>query len=249
MNSKPLTRGEPEGATLSVIVPVFNEVNTVADVLRRINDTPHKKEIIVVDDGSSDGTGKLLDQITGQFPNVRVLKHEINQGKGAALRTGMAAVKGDIVIIQDADLEYDPNDYSILIAPIVNGMADVVYGSRFHPGPQRVLFFWHFVLNKLLTLVSNAFTDLKLTDMETGYKVFRADIVRHFTIEENRFGFEPEITAKVAQLGCRIYEVPISYHGRRHSEGKKITWKDGVAALYCILKYNLFNKRPPDGGE
>ena len=225
MNSRTLKRDEskPEGVMLSVVVPVFNEIDTVTDVLRRINNTPHNKEIIVVDDGSSDGTGELLAQLetSGQFPNVRILQHEINKGKGAALRTGMDAIKGDIVIIQDADLEYDPDDYSILVAPIVNGNADVVYGSRFLSGPHRVLFFWHSVGNKLLTLASNVFTDLNLTDMETGYKAFRADIVRHFTIEENRFGFEPEITAKVAKMGCRIYEVPISYHGRSYSGGQE----------------------------
>jgi glycosyltransferase involved in cell wall biosynthesis len=170
-----------------------------------------------------------------------MLYHAVNQGKGAALRTGMHEAAGDIVLIQDADLEYDPAEYGILIQPIVSGVADVVYGSRFLSGPHRVLFFWHSLGNKLLTLLSNMFTDLNLTDMETGYKVFRREIVSKITIEENRFGIEPEITAKVAKLRCRIYEVPISYFGRDYSEGKKITWKDGFSALYCIVKYNLRN--------
>jgi len=169
--------------------------------------------------------------------------HEVNQGKGAALRTGIAAATGDVVIIQDADLEYDPAEYDVLIQPICAGLADAVFGSRFLSGPHRVLFFWHSLGNKILTLLSNMFTDLNLTDMETGHKAFRRELFSKITIEENRFGFEPEITAKIAKLRCRLYEVPVSYSGRDYSEGKKITWKDGVAALYCIMKYNLLRGR------
>ena len=226
---------------LSIIVPVYNEKATVARVLERIEQTPHEKEIIVIDDFSTDGTREILRRIdtSRQIPSVRVLYHAVNQGKGAALRTGIASAAGDIVIIQDADLEYDPSEYGALIQPIIAGRADVVYGSRFLSGPHRVLFFWHSLGNQVLTLLSNMFTDLNLTDMETGYKAFRRELFSKITIEENRFGFEPEITAKIAKLHCRLYEIPISYFGRDYSEGKKITWKDGVAALYCILKYNL----------
>jgi glycosyltransferase involved in cell wall biosynthesis len=226
---------------LSIIVPVYNEKHTILTVLKRIENTPYEKEIIVIDDFSTDGTREILKEIdeTRQIPSIRVLYHGVNQGKGAALRTGMAAAAGDIVIIQDADLEYDPSEYPILIQPIVAGLADVVYGSRFLSGTHRVLFFWHSMGNRLLTLLSNMFTDLNLTDMETGYKAFRRELFSKISIEENRFGFEPEITAKIAKLRCRLYEVPISYFGRDYSEGKKITWKDGFAALYCIMKYNL----------
>jgi glycosyltransferase involved in cell wall biosynthesis len=229
---------------LSVIVPVYNEKLTVNRVLERIQNTPYEKEIIVVDDYSTDGTREILRSFdsSARIPSVRVLYHPLNQGKGAALRTGITAATGDIVIVQDADLEYDPADYATLIQPITAGLADVVYGSRFLSGPHRVLFFWHSLGNRILTLLSNMFTDLNLTDMETGYKAFRRDLFSKITIEENRFGFEPEITAKIAKLRCRIYEVPISYFGRDYSEGKKITWKDGLAALYFILKYNLRSK-------
>jgi len=231
--------------TLSIIVPVYNEKQTVAQILERIEETPHGKEIIVVDDYSTDGTREILRQIDAsrRIPSLRVLYHAVNQGKGAALRTGIAAAAGDIVIIQDADLEYDPAEYGVLIQPILAGRADVVYGSRFLSGSHRVLFFWHSLGNRILTLLSNMFTDLNLTDMETGYKAFRRELFSKITIEENRFGFEPEITAKVARLRCRLYEVPISYFGRDYSEGKKITWKDGFAAIYCILKYNLLRGR------
>ena len=230
---------------LSIIVPVYNEKQTIAQILKRIEETPYDKEIIVVDDFSTDGTREILRQIetSREIPSLRVLYHAVNQGKGAALRTGIAAATGDIVLIQDADLEYDPSEYGILIQPILAGRADVVYGSRFLSGPHRVLFFWHSLGNRVLTLLSNMFTDLNLTDMETGYKAFRRELFSKITIEENRFGFEPEITAKVAKQGCRLYEVPISYFGRDYSEGKKITWKDGFAALYCILKYNLLRGR------
>jgi glycosyltransferase involved in cell wall biosynthesis len=226
---------------LSIIVPVFNERQTVAQIIARIEETPYEKEIIVIDDFSTDGTRDILQQLdtSRQAPSVRVLYHAVNQGKGAALRTGIASAAGDILIIQDADLEYDPSEYGVLIQPILAGRADVVYGSRFLSGPHRVLFFWHSLGNKALTLLSNMFTDLNLTDMETGYKAFRRELFSRISIEENRFGFEPEITAKVAKLRCRLYEVPISYFGRDYSEGKKITWKDGFAALYCIVKYNL----------
>jgi glycosyltransferase involved in cell wall biosynthesis len=230
---------------LSIIVPVYNEKDTVLRILERIEKTPYDKEIIVIDDFSKDGTREILQELDAsrKVPSVRVLYHPVNQGKGAALRTGIAAAGGDIVIVQDADLEYDPSEYGVLIQPIKAGLADVVYGSRFLSGPHRVLFFWHSLGNKFLTLLSNMFTDLNLTDMETGYKAFRRELFSKIRIEENRFGFEPEITAKVAKLRCRLYEVPISYFGRDYSEGKKITWKDGVAALYCILKYNLLRGR------
>jgi glycosyltransferase involved in cell wall biosynthesis len=230
---------------LSIIVPVYNEKNTVLQILERIEQTPYEKEIIVVDDYSTDGTREILRQldVSRKIPSLRVMYHAVNQGKGAALRTGIAAASRDIVIIQDADLEYNPSEYGVLIQPIVSGSADAVYGSRFLSGPHRVLFFWHSLGNKLLTLLSNMCTDLSLTDMETGYKAFRRELFSKITIEENRFGFEPEITAKVAKLRCRLYEVPISYFGRDYSEGKKITWKDGFAALYCIVKYNLLRGR------
>lgn len=222
---------------LSVIIPVYNEAKTILEVIQRVKATTFEKEIIVVDDGSTDGTREIL---LNQNEGINILLHETNQGKGAAIRTAIPHVTGDIVIIQDADREYHPEEYPRLIAPIVEGVADVVYGSRFQGGTHRVLSFWHAVGNRLITTLSNMLTDLNLSDMETGYKVFRADILKKIKIESNRFGFEPEITAKIAQLGCRIYEVPISYKGRDYSEGKKIGWKDGLAAIYWILKFNLF---------
>jgi glycosyltransferase involved in cell wall biosynthesis len=224
---------------LSVVVPVFNERSTIHQIVQAICAIPVEKEIIIVDDCSSDGTRHELATIATQ-PNVRVLYHEQNQGKGAALRTGFAAAQGDIVIVQDADLEYDPREYPRLMQPIIEGRADVVFGSRFAGGEShRVLYFWHSLGNKFLTLLSNMFTDLNLTDMETCYKVFRREVLQRITIEENRFGFEPEITAKVAKLRCRVYEVGISYAGRTYDEGKKIGWRDGLRAVWCIVKYNL----------
>jgi glycosyltransferase involved in cell wall biosynthesis len=222
---------------LSVIIPVYNEVKTILEVIQRVKATAFEKEIIVVDDGSTDGTREIL---LNQNEGIDLLLHETNQGKGAAIRTALPHVTGDIVIIQDADLEYHPKEYPRLITPILEGVADVVYGSRFQGGAHRVPYFWHAVGNRLITTLSNMFTDLNLSDMETGYKVFRADILKKIKIESNRFGVEPEITAKIAKLGCRIYEVPISYRGRDYSEGKKIKWKDGLAAIYWILKFNLF---------
>lgn len=225
---------------LSVVIPVYNEMDTIEDIVARVQAVPIDKELILVDDFSTDGSRDKLKEIEAAHDNVRVLMHEHNQGKGAALRTGFAGATGDMVIIQDADLEYDPDEYPKLVEPIEQGRADVVYGSRFVGGDShRVLYFWHSVGNRFLTLLSNMFTNINLSDMETCYKVFRREVIQQITIEENRFGFEPEITAKVAKMNCRIYEVGISYSGRTYAEGKKIGWKDGVRAIWCILKYNL----------
>lgn len=225
---------------VSVIVPCYNERNTIEELLRAVKASPINKEIIVVDDCSTDGTYAVLIDRPDLYD--KILKHTVNQGKGAALRTGFEAASGDIILIQDADLEYDPREYEKLIGPIIEDKADVVYGSRFQgAGPHRVLYFWHSLGNRLLTLISNAFSNLNLTDMETCYKVFRRDIIRDIRLEEARFGFEPEITAKLAKHpGVRFYEVGIDYYGRTYKEGKKIGWKDGVIALYCIVKYNVF---------
>jgi len=225
---------------LSVIIPCYNEQATIRTIVDAVLASPVADlEIIIVDDCSTDGTREILRSEIA--PRVgKVIYHERNQGKGAALRTGFAAAGGEFVVVQDADLEYDPQEYPILLEPLLNGKADVVFGSRFMGGrPHRVLYFWHSLGNRFLTMFSNMFTDLNLTDMETCYKVFRREIVQGITIEENRFGFEPEITAKIAKKRCRIYEVGISYSGRTYVEGKKIGWKDGVRAVYCILKYNL----------
>ncbi|MBI3793738.1 MAG: glycosyltransferase family 2 protein [Nitrospinae bacterium] len=228
---------------LSVIVPCYNENNTIESIIAAIKSSPYpNKEIIIVDDCSKDGTrDKLRNGIEKTVD--KVIYHEINMGKGAALRTGIMAATGDIVIIQDADLEYDPNEYERVVEPIVKGKADVVYGSRFLGGDaHRVVYFWHRIGNGLLTLLSNMFTNLTLTDMETCYKAFRREVIQSIKIEENRFGFEPEITAKIARKNLRIYEVGISYYGRTYEEGKKIGWKDGVSALRCIIVYNLWRR-------
>jgi glycosyltransferase involved in cell wall biosynthesis len=222
---------------LSIVIPAFNEQDTILTVIERVRAVALDKEILIVDDASTDRTSERLASLP-PLPDVRVVRHDKNQGKGAALRTGIQAATGDVVIIQDADLEYDPGEYFKLLKPIEDGKADVVYGSRFVGGDShRVLYFWHYLGNRGLTLLSNAFTNLNLTDMETCYKVFRREIIQSIQIEENRFGFEPEITAKLAARGCRIYEVGISYAGRTYAEGKKIGWKDGVRAVWCILKY------------
>jgi glycosyltransferase involved in cell wall biosynthesis len=225
---------------LSVVIPVYNEKDTILEVLERVRNVEVTKEIIVVDDYSTDGTREILQRIPAS-DDLKIIFQPGNKGKGAALRAGFAAVSGDIVVIQDADLEYDPAEYPNLIQPILANKADVVFGSRFLGGPHRVLFFWHSVGNRILTTLSNMLTDLNLTDMETCYKVFRAEILKQITLCENRFGFEPEFTAKVGKARCRIYEVPISYSGRDYSEGKKIGWKDGIAALYFILRYRFFD--------
>jgi glycosyltransferase involved in cell wall biosynthesis len=225
---------------LSVVIPVYNEVETIDRIVERVRAVDLAEEIVIVDDGSSDGTPEKLAALD-RDDDVRVLRHDRNRGKGAALRTGFAAAGGDVVLIQDADLEYDPSEYPKLIQPIVDDKADVVFGSRFVGSEaKRVLYFWHYAGNRFLTLLSNMLTNLNLSDVETCYKVFRREVLDGITIREDRFGFEPEITAKVAKRGCRIYEVGISYHGRTYDEGKKIGWRDGVRAIWCILKYNLW---------
>ena len=228
---------------LSVIIPCYNEVHTIASLLQAVRQAPvQDMELVVVDDGSTDGTRDILQAMAQRHePDLRILFHAMNQGKGAALRTGFQAATGDICIVQDADLEYDPQEFPLVIGPILDNKADVVFGSRFQGGrPHRVVYFWHRMGNSFLTLLSNMFTDLNLTDMETCYKAFRREIIQSIQIRENRFGFEPEVTAKVAKMRCRIYEVGISYYGRTYEEGKKIGWKDGVRAIWCILKYNLW---------
>lgn len=227
---------------VSIVIPCYNEANTIETLLQRVLavNLPNEREIVIVDDCSTDGTRDILRQRDGQ-DGIRVVFQPRNQGKGAALRTGFAQASGEVIIIQDADLEYDPNDYPRLLKPFVDGKADVVYGSRFVGGEtHRVLYFWHSMGNNFLTLLSNMFTDLNLTDMEVGYKVFRRSLLEKITLEEDRFGFEPEFTAKIARLKCVVYEVGISYYGRTYTEGKKIGWKDGVRAIYVIIKYGLF---------
>ena len=225
--------------TLSVVMPVFNEKTTIVEIVERVRDAPYEKEIIIVDDASTDGTREILEQLA-EASDVTLLQHEKNRGNGAALRTGICVASGDVTIIQDADLEYDPFDNPKILDPILLGKADVVYGSRFIGGQShRVFYFWHSVGNKFLTLLSNALTGLNLTDMETCYKAFKTEIIKSVDLKEDRFGFEPEITAKLAQMRLRIYEVGISYSGRTYDEGKKIGWKDGVQAIWCIFKYNL----------
>ena len=233
---------------VSVVIPVYNEISTIEEIISRVNavdlvwqDEPLDKEIVLVDDASTDGSREKLAQIISQYEPARAFYHSTNQGKGAALRTGFDQVTGDIVIIQDADLEYDPREYMVLLESILDGRADVVFGSRFLGGPHRVLYFWHSVGNRFLTLLSNMLTNLNLTDMETCYKVFRREVLQDLNIKSNRFGFEPEFTAKVAKRGYRIYEVPISYSGRSYNEGKKITWRDGIVAIITIFRFRFFD--------
>ena len=240
---------EPK-SKLSVVMPIYNERATVEQILERVKAVEIAKEIILVDDGSTDGTRELLQTLaqtysqTSSYPlsmnGIKVVFQEKNQGKGAALRRGFQEAQGEIVLVQDADLEYDPQDYYKLLEPIERGLADVVYGTRFRGGPHRVLFFWHYVGNKFLTTLSNMFTNLNLSDVWTCYKAFRRDVLKKIKLREDRFGFEPEVTAKVAKGGWRVYEIPISYYGRTYAEGKKITWKDGIKAIWCILRYNCF---------
>lgn len=234
--------------TVSVVIPVYNEAQTLPLVLAKVLARPETTEVILIDDASSDGSGDYLRTLAGDA-RIRTLFHARNQGKGAALRTGFAAATCDIVLIQDADLEYDPEDYPALLAPILAGKADVVYGSRFLGGPHRVLYFWHSVANRLLTLLSNMLNDINLSDMEVCYKVFRRDVLDRIRVVSDRFGVEPELTAKVARLRVRIYEVPVSYYGRTYEEGKKIGWRDGLAALWWIARFGLFDRSTGRPGQ
>jgi glycosyltransferase involved in cell wall biosynthesis len=228
---------------LSVVMPVYNEQDTLEEIVERVNDVPLDLELVAVDDGSTDGSREILERLASEGKIHRLCLHERNQGKGAALSTGFRAAEGDVVIVQDADLEYDPAQYGWLIEPILSDKADVVYGSRFMGGaPHRVLYFWHYMGNRLLTLLSNMVTNLNLTDMETCYKCFKREVLEDLTIEERAFGVEPEITAKIAQSGWRVYEVGISYAGRTYAEGKKITWRDGFSAVRCIVRYGLIRR-------
>ncbi len=227
---------------VSILIPAYNEERTILEAVRRVLDAPFPtdKEVIVIDDGSTDGTARALANVSA--PGLTILRLPVNRGKGAAVRAGIERASGDVVVVQDGDLEYSPQDYPVLLKPIADGKADVVYGSRFLGGAEhRVLLYWHSVGNKFLTCLSNMFTNLNLSDMETCYKLFRADIIKSLDLKENRFGFEPEVTAKIARIpGVRIYEVGISYYGRTYEEGKKINWRDGLKAVYCIMRYNLF---------
>ena len=227
---------------LSIVIPVYNEKDTLEEIFRRVQDTPYHKEVIAVDDASIDGSQAILKRLAEQYENVRLFFHDKNQGKGAALRTGFAQVTGDVVIIQDADLEYDPVDYPALLDPIQRDLAEVVYGSRLIGAqPHRVLYFWHYMGNRCVTTLSNMFTNLNLSDMEVGYKVFKAEVLKDITIKCDRFGVEPELTAKLAKKRVRIYEVPISYHGRDYAHGKKITWRDGIAAIFHIIRFRFWD--------
>jgi len=225
---------------VSVVIPVYNEEKTIQEIVRRVQAVAIEKEVIIVNDGSDDETSNVLNDIANSYDNLVLIHQDVNQGKGAAVRKGFARATGEIILIQDADLEYNPEDYGTLLGPIMDGRADVVYGSRFLGGPHRVLYFWHYAGNKLLTLLSNAMNNLNFTDMEVGYKVFRRSLLDNIHLKSNRFGFEPEFTAKIAKLRPRIYEVPISYSGRSYEEGKKITWKDGGIALFCIFWFRFF---------
>jgi glycosyltransferase involved in cell wall biosynthesis len=227
---------------LSIVIPVYNEKDTLAEIFRLVQLTPYDKEIIAVDDASTDGSREILGRLAQEYENVKAFYHERNQGKGAALRTGFAQVAGDVVVIQDADLEYRPVDYPALLEPIEQDVADVVYGSRMVGGrPHRVLFFWHYMGNRVVTTLSNMFTNLNLSDMEVGYKVFKAQVLEGLRIKSDRFGVEPELTAKIAKGGWRIYEVPIQYHGRDYAHGKKITWRDGLAAVFHIIRFRFWD--------
>ena len=232
-----------ESVTVTVVIPAYNEVHTAERLLERVREVPLRLEVIVVDDGSTDGTRDLLAELRDRGLIDRLVLHEQNRGKGAALRTGFQHATGDVVVVQDADLEYDPLELPLLLHPILSGQADAVYGSRFLGGPHRVLFFWHMIGNRLLTLLSNMCTDLNLTDMETCYKMIRSELLKGLPLKADRFGFEPEVTARLAQARARIYELPISYHGRSYAEGKKIDWRDGMAALWYIFRSNFLRPR------